>query len=374
MKSRLFARRLPLGLVAVLGLSLLVACGGDDEPAQAGGPVPLTFVKCGTMNPGTTADASVPVQMGYWKAENIDVDLPAVNGSAECVQGIDAGTFEVAAIGATSVLIAMAAGAKMKAIAAYVNAQIWHTYVVEGSPIQSVQDLKGKTIGVPALESGAVPMLGALLETGGLTADDVEIVAAGTGAEVVPLLQSGRIDAYAASSSHAVQIDPVLPLRAVSTSEYDSIGFHIPIIASDDVVAEKRQALVGLLRGIFKAIVFAQANPEAAVAMHYKTWPDTKPTGKTNEEIIASGVNSLNARLAEFEAVDGKWGNTNPAVQIKSHLSLLVKQGSVKLDAGAVDEFIGKMWDPALLDEANDFDAEAVKTAAKATKWQDFMP
>lgn len=402
MKIRSRGASLWLPLVLVLGL-LLAACSSDDgsevaapdaseeptstpdeestssemdtaEPAVTGDPVSLIFVKSGTMTPVTAADASIPVVMGYWEEENIRVEQPVASGSNESVQGIDAGTFEVSSMGTGAILGPVASGLPVKVIATYVNKNIWNPYVPADSPIQEVADFEGMTIGVPSLESGTVPMFAALLGTVGLTLDDVELVAAGTGSEVVGLLEAGRIDAYAGASSHTALIRPVMDVRPITNEAFTNIGFHVAIGVHEDVLAEKRDALVGLLRGIFKGIVFANANPEVAVAMHYNQYPDTMPTGQTPEEIIENGVFSLGVRLEEFEQVDGLWGNTNPDVHIRSHLEVLVDQERIELEESEIDAFIDDLWDPSLLEEANDFDAEAVADEARALDWRDYMP
>jgi NitT/TauT family transport system substrate-binding protein len=59
----------------------------------------------------------------------------------------------------------------------------WGLGVIDGSPIKSVADFKGKKIGIVSLATGGVPLLKGMLRSNGLNPDtDVQIIAVGAGA------------------------------------------------------------------------------------------------------------------------------------------------------------------------------------------------
>src|SRR5206468_3887253 len=73
-----------------------------------------------------------------------------------------------------------------------------YTVTTKNSPIQTAADLRGKTIGVSALSSGAVPVARAIVSSGGLNPDaDVKWLAVGIGGPAALALRQKNIDAMA---------------------------------------------------------------------------------------------------------------------------------------------------------------------------------
>ncbi|WP_114591272.1 ABC transporter substrate-binding protein [Euzebya pacifica] len=343
--------------------------GGTDESLVE--EVTLRYAQAGTMTPTNTAQVAIPEVLGYWAEEGVVADQSVMQGSGEVVQALDAGNIDVTITTTAQAASAIAQGSPLRIIASYVNGNIWTPFVPEDSPIQEVEDLAGTTVGVPNLESGAVPTFGALLGTVGLGLDDVDLVAAGTGPEVVALLESGQIDVYAASDGHQALVQREKDMRGITNDAFGEIGFHVVMVARDDVVEEHRTALVGLMRGLFKGIVVARENPEAGVAMLYQVFPDNQPTGMSDEEVIEAGLPGLLARLANIQPVDGLEGNTTDE-QIRAHLEFLIANGDLETDD--LDGLVAQMWDPSLLEEANDFDRDAIVEQAATLEWQAYLP
>jgi len=111
-----------------------------------------------------------------------------------------------------------------------------------------------------------------------------------------------------------------------------------------------------------KASVFAKANPEAAVRIHWETFPASKPRGLSEANAMRRGVEPMLARLENTFEVEGLWGNSTPE-QIDGYVNLLLEGGVLKQRVEA-----SKVWDPSLLKEANNFDRQAVIAEARASK------
>ena len=120
---------------------------------------------------GLSAHTSIPLTLGYWKAENLDVEVTTLEGSTAGVQQLAAGNIQFATVGPEVALIAREKGVKVKSFYAISRVTIFRVVVPQASPLQSVADLRGKTIGVSALTSGAVPVARALVASGGLDPD-----------------------------------------------------------------------------------------------------------------------------------------------------------------------------------------------------------
>ncbi len=120
--------------------------------------------------------------------------------------------------------------------------------------------------------------------------------------------------------------------------------------------------VVKLGRGVAKGVEFAKANSEAAVRIHWKVFPATKPRGVSDEEALRQGMMNLNARQKNIDIIDGLVGNSTTA-QINGYMNLMITGGILKAPLP-----LNKFWDPSLLKDINDFDHEAVRKQARDYK------
>jgi NitT/TauT family transport system substrate-binding protein len=127
-------------------------------------------------------------------------------------------------------------------------------------------------------------------------------------------------------------------------------------------IEKNRPMLIGLARGIAKSILFAQTNPEAAVKIHWKVYPATKPRGVPEAEAMRKSMMPLQARLKNVEMPGGLFGNVTDA-QIAGYQNLLVAGGQMKAPIPA-----SKVWDPSMIREINNFDRERVMKQAREWK------
>ena len=95
-------------------------------------------------------------------------------------------------------------------------------------------------------------------------------------------------------------------------SRFPSNGF----IALEDTLANQRAQAVALGQGYAKGTIFAINNPEAAIRMLWEVFPQTKPTGKTEEDALRDDVKTLLARAKNWRLEAGgvtKWGYNSEA-------------------------------------------------------------
>jgi NitT/TauT family transport system substrate-binding protein len=111
--------------------------------------------------------------------------------------------------------------------------------------------------------------------------------------------------------------------------------------------------------------LFAMTNPEAAIRILWDVYPQTRATGKDEATALRDDRLTLEARIKNwrYEPVDGKrWGD-NVERNYQTYLDWLLAQGVIKVKTEAKDVITNE-----LLDDVNKFDADAVRTAAKAYK------
>lgn len=150
---------------------------------------------------------TIAEQLGYFKAEGLDVEISDFAGGSRALQAVVGGSADVCS------------GAFEHTINLQSKNQIFQSFVLQGRAPQiafgvstktlpgykSIADLKGKKIGVTAPGSSTNMMANLVLARGGLKASDVSFIGVGTAAGALTALRSGEIDAIS-------NIDPVMTM------------------------------------------------------------------------------------------------------------------------------------------------------------------
>ncbi|MBX2997639.1 MAG: ABC transporter substrate-binding protein [Caldilineaceae bacterium] len=162
----------------------------------------LTSVRVGYIPVTIYAPVYVADAKGYFAEEGIDVELMPVQGGSDNVVQLGAGNFDVAGGGISAGMWNAADRGIEFEIVAPLHAErppLTTPLVVskarfESGEITSVADLAGKRVAVNAAGAATEYWLEKALEQGGLTLDDIELVAVGF-REVGAALESGTLDA-----------------------------------------------------------------------------------------------------------------------------------------------------------------------------------
>ena len=150
---------------------------------------------------------TISEQLGYFKAEGLDLEISDFAGGARALQAVVGGSADVCS------------GAFEHTINMQSKNQMFQAFVLQGRAPQiafgvstknmpgykSIVDLKGKKIGVSAPGSSTNMMANLVLSRGGLKASDVSFVGVGTSAGALAALRSGQIDAMS-------NTDPVMTM------------------------------------------------------------------------------------------------------------------------------------------------------------------
>lgn len=238
--------------------------------------------------------------------------------------------------------------------------------VPQDSPIKTLDDLKGKTIGVTSMASSGVLTARAMVANRGLNPEkDVRIVVAGEGAQTAALLRSNQVDAISQFDTQYTLVENAgVALRYLDVGElasYPSNGF----VATEETLNKRKADAIALGQGYAKGTLFALANPEAAVRILYEVYPFTRATGKDDATALGDDIKTLNARAKNWRLEAGrvqKWGENN-IVNYQAYLDFLLKWNILKEKANAVD-----LVNNDLIAEINAFDSTAITAQAKAYK------
>lgn len=319
-----------------------------------------------TPNVASAPHSSVPAALGYWKDAGLNVENNSVNGSTLAVQLTNAGTSHFTMATVEPVLAAQQKGGDVIAFYNHTREPIYTVAVLADSDIQSLEELKGKRIGVLSLSSGATPFAKAMLAGAGLDPEtDVELLPIGMGQQAVQAIESGAVDALSFWDWAYAQFENTgLEFRHFSSPETENL-LSLALVGNGPFVRDNPEIAVKLAQGIAKAALFTLNNPEAAVRIHWEHYPESKPTGIPEEQALKEAVHLLQARLEKYDITGReveKWGAFTEAEWSQTQDFLV--------DNGVISEKrdVSEYYTNDLIDEINDFDAQAVIEQAKSYK------
>jgi NitT/TauT family transport system substrate-binding protein len=313
-------KRLQAATVTLLAGALLAA----PTPTVAQTPALKTIryvFALPTMSLVTANQTSIPTLLGYYKEEGLSIDPVAAGtgGSSAAAQLVASGQQDVGS-GTQSPLVARAAdGQDMGLVFFYNQIRDFH-YVIgvrDESDITDVKQLRGKSVGVSTLASEAVVTGRYFARSAGLDpAKDVNFVAIGAAAQALHAIRSGRVDAY--SNLHAAfapmevlgQKFRYLPLPP-GTKDVFGPGLFV----RRDYLDKNRQTLNGIGRAVAKSTLFVLNNPEAAVRLHWKMYPEQMPKGIPEEQALKDGIRVFEIQSQGLRFADHEpklWGNYLP--------------------------------------------------------------
>ncbi len=351
-----------LGAVGAGLAAVATVAGGQEKPLKK-----VVFaVTTKDISVGHAAHSSLPQGLGYWKEEGLDVTVTSVEGSAAGLQQLGSGNIDVVSLGPEEIVIGREKGVKIRGFYVQARETIYRVVVPAESPLQKLADLKGRTIGVPSLASGSLPFAKALLASVGVDPDqEVKFLAVGVGAPGRLALQQKQVEALALwdTLQAALENSGMTVRRLDVPLVHEMIGQTLA--ARDDYVADHGPVLTGFARGVAKATVFALANPEAAVRLHWKAYPQTRPQGVDEAKAVAEAIHVFNARFA-LQRVDNRadtrFGFATPA-QWEKLRSIFKEQKLIEGSTPAAD-----LYTAALVDAINTFDQAVIVRQARDYK------
>ena len=142
------------------------------------------------------------------------------------------------------------------------------------SPVRSVADLKGRTVGV-SRGSGCHFVLAAALKRAGLTLADIKpaYLEAPEGAVA---FQNGNLDAWSIWDPFLSFTEAKRPIRVLADATGLS-SYHRYFLANDSFVAAQPEVVTTVYRALVEAGAWMKANPEEAVALLAPIWGDLPP-------------------------------------------------------------------------------------------------
>jgi NitT/TauT family transport system substrate-binding protein len=361
MKCRARVRWFP-ALTVLLALTLALV---GSTPAQQAKRVRLAY-GVAAVDPSTAPWLSAAKTGGFWQEEGLDVQVTGFNGSGPALQLLASGQVEAVFTGTPDLFRLREEGLPIRVVASVYDRNHIYPVVLPDSPIQKIEDFKGKRMGVQTL-TGAIPLwTKVLLQSHGLTMNDMAaVIPVGTGAPAVHALKSGQVDVLTEWHGHYALLETQFGINFRKFDKDPSLAqnsFVQGFFVRDDLIQKDPQLVAGLLRGVAKGIILARENPRAAARGHFEQFPRTQPTGTSPEEALerTAKIISINVELSTQSSQARRWGLATPAN--------VERVRDVLLEAGVVKKKLEwqQYYTPEFIDKANGFDADTVIRRVKA--------
>ena len=274
-QGRTLRRKALVGLGLVGALAMIAAgCGGDDD--DDGDDVPTAE----TTSPITV---TLPFQdsivwVGYEVSRGSDgifevnyglePETVATEGNSFTTQQLIAGKVDYAVSGTPEVTIANARGNELLGIGA-IESDIFTIAATPDSGVTTVEDLKGKALGVTDLGGGEIPIVKAAIAGAGLSEDDVELTVIGAGgAAAKKALENGDVAAYAGAINDFVPLeDAGITFEIIIGEEFAGLPNDWMVIRPEPVHDEAElDRAIDLTKGWYEGVLYAEQYPEDALA------------------------------------------------------------------------------------------------------------
>jgi NitT/TauT family transport system substrate-binding protein len=344
-------------LAAAVGLGLFSQQAAAQQKATIA--IGISVVDVSQAN-----NTSIPMYTKCWEKEGVAVDIQLTNASA-AMQSMLNGQVEFVNMGPAAAILARAKGAPIKSV--YLNLRGNYNYPVveDTSPIKSIAEFRGKTIGVFSYGAQMVKIFKAMISEAGMDPEkDVTFVETGGGAQAIAALKSGRVDIWGTWDSQiATGENAGLKLRKFSSASAEKLNWGSGYFVRDDYVKSHPQVIAKVMKCVAAGTVFALANPEASIRIHWQMFPNSKPTGLSEDEAMRQALHILQTRLAYLKLEPGaKWGEL-PQASAEAMVAFMRSTGELKAPLAPTDLYTNEF-----VTEINSFDSEAVIKSAREAK------
>ncbi|GAA5236731.1 ABC transporter substrate-binding protein [Verticiella sediminum] len=352
--------------LAAAPLALALALSTGAVQAQD-----LQKVRIGYPPAWSAVEAAIPYgdTLGFFKEEGIALDYVSVQGTAVLIPQVANGSVEFGIMNPDLAIIAASKGEPfpIKFFYNFYPRNIFEFTVLEDSPIKTLADLKGKKLGVGALSWGNLPMSRLMLQTADVTwMKDVQVLPVGVGPAAWERMKSGSVDALNLPATQNVMMEQAgTPIRRLEIPEEFRRIFSNGIATSDALIQKNPKLVEGMSRAVTKSLVACMADTEACVRAYWQIDPSSKPTPENEAQWVKTfvAVNEGTYKIGEVASLDGKHG----AYTEEDWKNIVAKMQEGEQIA-TTDFDVATLYTDQFVQAANDFDADAVRAAAKAAQ------
>lgn len=233
-------------------------------------------VNIGFIPYGFFAPWYVAADRGFFQREGVQVEVVRGFGGADTLKKVLAGAADLGGIDPGSQIHALKEGGRSKMVMSWADLAPYGIYTLKGSPVRTLKDLQGKTIGSNRGDA-TWSVLPAAAELNGFSFESLKLVNVTPDVRSQGLLSGG----YVASTGFVTEF-PVLTslakkqgkdVRFFLLAKHGVDVYGLGYVTSDKVLADKPELTKKVLAGALKAVAFSIENPKGAIDSLLKFLP-----------------------------------------------------------------------------------------------------
>jgi NitT/TauT family transport system substrate-binding protein len=202
---------------------------------------------------------------GFYKEEHLDVEKQYVGSAGLAAQLVASGKVDIATFSIEPIIIGYDKGVHLLAFFSQDPQYDYALGVLVNSPIKTLADFKGTTLGEIASNSPVEYSVNAMLEGAGLRKGDVSYIPIGTGAQAISALTTGKVAGAAFPSPELALYEAMTPtrfryFRHPILKDVPNLAY----VSSPATIQAKSEILKRFLRAHVMASIFVRENPLVA--------------------------------------------------------------------------------------------------------------
>jgi NitT/TauT family transport system substrate-binding protein len=342
LKTPDFMSKTKLTTTAALVALLLVACNksADNSTAPAGG---LMKVRVGYIGLTCEAPIFMAVEKGFFKDEGLDVTLVKCEW-ANYKDVLALGGFDITHHLVMYFLKPIEQGLDVKFLGG-IHRGCLRVQTATGSSIHSVEDLRGKRIGVPGMGTPPFIFANRVLNAHGIDPGKEISWRVFPAGELGLALQKGDVDAVADSEPIGTLLTADGKVRNVADQATEmpySDEYCCAVLANGKFVAANPKAAAAATRALLRGAKWVEANPLAAARLsvekkYLASNPELNAVAISHLRYVPS-VSGAEAAVKSAAIAMQKAGMLSPSTDVNE----LAKRAFVHLD-GVTDEWINSL-------------------------------
>ncbi len=272
-------------LLGILPMILAASCGNapSHTPGVRAIRLPMGYIPNVQFAPFYLA-----AEKGYFRAESLDVSFD-YKFETDGVALVGAGQIPFALVSGEQVPLARAQGLPVVYAMAWWNGYPVAVTALEGSGIRTVQDLKGKKVGIPVLAGASYVGFRALLNSAGMTEQDVKLSVIGY--SQVEALIAGTVDAAVVyANNEPVQLEMRgYKVNVIRVADFVNLASN-GLLTNETTLKNDPDLVRGMIRAILRGVSDAVADPESAYAVCRKYIDGLAENDPVQKQVLAATV------------------------------------------------------------------------------------
>lgn len=227
------------------------------EPSQSAEE--LIKVRFSAFNGITSAGLRYGVEKGIFEKNGIDLQLVEVEDK---VAALASDSTDIADLNTSQAIVAAHSGAAFKLVSSMFRTK-GAFHLIANPSINSIADLKGKTIGIAVKGSGLELTVLEILDQNGIKPEDVTLIANGAYQQAYASLVAGQVDATVIHEPFVTigENEGKAKLLALGWEYVPDLNTGV-IVANDKIISENPEAVKKVIQGYVDSFNYAKENWE----------------------------------------------------------------------------------------------------------------